>query len=137
MKSPSLPWEMESPQTRILTVFMSEFEATAEDGGELLSVAGSGSARPLVRGAAIMAMMAERNAEARILPRQTGSRLMSYITSTWLGSQYARKWAISTSIFVDMWEKRIERDLGTAAFLLWVFFGCQQRGGGRGLARCY
>lgn len=73
VKSPSLPWEMESPQTRILTVFVSGFEVTAEAAeGELLSVVESGRARPLVRGAAIiMAVMAERNAEARILPSQT------------------------------------------------------------------
>lgn len=54
---------------------------------------------------------------------------MSYITSTRLGSQYARKWAIS-SIFVDMWEKRIERNLGTTAFLLWGGLDVS-RGGGR------
>lgn len=137
VKSPSLPWEMESPQTRILTVFVSGLEVTAEAAeGELLSVAESGRARPLVRGAAIiMAVMAERNAEARILPRQTGSRLMSYITSTWLASQYAREWAMS-SIFVDMWEKRIERNLGTAAFLLWGFLDVS-RGEGGVLAGCY
>lgn len=70
-------------------MFVSGLEVTAEAAeGGLLSVAESGRARPLVRGAAIiMAVMAERNAEARILPRQTGSRLMSYITSTWLASQ--------------------------------------------------
>lgn len=81
VKSPSLPWEMESPQTSILTVFGSGLEAIAADGEEGLSVAGSGTASPLVRGTAIMAVMAERSAEARILPRQM-SCLMSHITST-------------------------------------------------------
>lgn len=60
---------------------------------------------------------------------------MSYITSTWLGSQYARKWAIA-SIIVDLWEKRIERNLGTAAFLLWGAFwtSAESEGGGCWLA---
>lgn len=69
VKSPSLPCEMESPQTRILTVSVSGFEAIAAE-GEILSVPALGTARPLVRGTAIMAVMAERSAEARILPRQ-------------------------------------------------------------------
>ena len=98
VKSPSLPWEIESPQTRILTVFVSGLEAIAA-GGELLSVPVSGTARPLVRGTTIMAAMAERNAEARILPRRMCC-LMSHITSNWQLSMYARKWAIS-SIVVD------------------------------------
>lgn len=54
---------------------------------------------------------------------------MSYITSTWLGSQYAQEWAIS-SIFVDMREKRIERNLGTTAFLLWGGLDVSRGGGG-------
>lgn len=53
---------------------------------------------------------------------------MSYITSTWLGSQYAQEWAIS-SIFVDMREKRIERNLGTTAFLLWGGLDVSRGGG--------
>lgn len=75
VKSPSLPCEMESPQTSILTVFVSALEAIADDEGSL-SVAASGSTRPHARGGtAIMAMMAERNAEARIL-----SDVVSHIT---------------------------------------------------------
>lgn len=75
VKSPSLPWEMESPQTRILTVLMSTVAAVDHDKGSL-SVAASGIARPFARGAAIMAMMAERSADARIL-----SGVVSHITN--------------------------------------------------------
>lgn len=88
VKSPSLPWEMESPQTSILTVLVSALEAIAADEGSV-SVAASGSARPFVRGAAIMAMMAERSAEARILPRR--GRLSDVSHHQHLANQYARK----------------------------------------------
>lgn len=50
-------------------MFVSGLEAIAA-AGEVLSVPALGTARPLVRGTAIKAVMAERSAEARILPRQ-------------------------------------------------------------------
>lgn len=56
---------------------------------------------------------------------------MSYITSTWLGSQYARKWAIS-SIIVDLWEKKDREESRNRGLLVvgWFLDVSREEGGG-------
>lgn len=110
-------------------MLVSGFDAIAA-AGEVSSVAASGTARPLIeKGTAIMAAMAERSAEARILPRR-GLLCDSSHHQALQPSQYAQKWAISSKL-VDMWERGAREEARNRGLRV-VGGGSQRAGAGGG-----